>query len=218
MSDAKQRILANVRRGLGRQAPPSAERAEAARQSAYASSPAQHPRWDDATLERLLDRHEAQAGTWKRVAGIQDVPGAVSEYMTTANVPDRLQLAPHPLLNGLSWPENIEIVPGTKQDAESRVAVSVAEMGMAETGTLVLYSGPASPTRLALLPEFHIVVLSVSNVVDYMEEVWQRMRERGDFPPRSVNFITGPSRTADVEQTIQLGAHGPRALHLILVD
>ncbi|MDN5850066.1 MAG: lactate utilization protein [Nitrococcus sp.] len=53
--------------------------------------------------------------------------------------------------------------------------------------------------------------------MDYLEEVWERLLAQGERMPRAVNLITGPSRTADVEQTMQLGAHGPRRVHLLLI-
>ena len=92
--------------------------------------------------------------------------------------------------------------------------------GVAETGTLVLLSGPESPTTLNFLPDVHIALLFTDRVVGSYEDVWARLRARdgATVMPRVVNWITGPSRTADIEQTLLLGAHGPRRLHIILVD
>src|SRR5690606_29717660 len=90
--------------------------------------------------------------------------------------------------------------------------------GIAETGTLMLASGEQGPTTLNFLPETHLVVLRESDLVGPIEEAWKRLRERADEGlPRTVNFITGPSRTGDIEQKIQLGAHGPRRLHVLLL-
>jgi len=61
------------------------------------------------------------------------------------------------------------------------------------------------------------VVLMRCGLVKHIEDVWARLRECCSDWPRTVNIITGPSRTADIEQTIQLGAHGPRRLHVLLV-
>jgi L-lactate dehydrogenase complex protein LldG len=86
----------------------------------------------------------------------------------------------------------------------------------------MLISGEATPTTLNFLPDTHIVLLRASQVVAAYEDGWDLLRQRpGDGPhrlPRTVNFITGPSRTGDIEQKIELGAHGPRRLHVILVD
>ncbi len=84
----------------------------------------------------------------------------------------------------------------------------------------MLTSGPERPTTLNFLPETHIVLLTADQVVGGMEEAWAKLRERygRGVMPRTVNLITGPSRSADIEQTLQMGAHGPRRLHIILVD
>ena len=97
--------------------------------------------------------------------------------------------------------------------------VSHAFAGVAETGTLVLMSGADNPTSLNFLPDNHIVVVDAKDVAGDYETVWQRLREKfGDgVMPRTVNLITGPSRSADIEQTLILGAHGPRRLHVIVV-
>jgi len=97
--------------------------------------------------------------------------------------------------------------------------VSHAFGGVAETGTLVLTSGQDNPTSLNFLPDNHIVVIEAKDIAGDYESIWPRLREKfGDgLMPRAVNLITGPSRSADIEQTLILGAHGPRRLHVILV-
>ena len=94
-------------------------------------------------------------------------------------------------------------------------------MAFAETGTLMLTSDAARPSTLNFLPENHIVVLRVEQITGAYEEGWRFLRAaggNGTVMPRTVNLITGPSRTGDIEQRIQLGAHGPRRLHIIIVD
>ena len=78
-------------------------------------------------------------------------------------------------------------------------------------------SGPEHPTTLNFLPDTHVVVLLASQIVGSYEDAWDRLRDV-DSMPRTVNFITGPSRTGDIEQTIFLGAHGPRRMHIVLVE
>jgi L-lactate dehydrogenase complex protein LldG len=88
---------------------------------------------------------------------------------------------------------------------------------VAETGTLMLISGPETPTTLNFLPDTQIVAMRAGQVVASYEDGWDLVRSRGPMP-RTINFVTGPSRTGDIEQRIQLGAHGPRRLHVILID
>ena len=89
----------------------------------------------------------------------------------------------------------------------------MAFAGIAETGTLVMVSSKQSPVNHHFLPEFNIAILRQSKLVDTMESLWPLIGEH----PRTINLITGPSKTADIEQTIVYGAHGPRTLHIILV-
>jgi len=82
----------------------------------------------------------------------------------------------------------------------------------------MLLSGAQTPTTLNFLPDAHIVVLPAERIVGPYEEAWQRLRKQQVAMPRTVNLITGPSRSADIEQTLQLGAHGPMQLHIIVLD
>ena len=124
-----------------------------------------------------------------------------------------------PLLAGLPWERTqIEVKRGPS-DGQDVVGLSHAVAGVAETGTLVLLSGPDNPTTLNFLPETHIVVVKAEDIAGDYETVWDTIRARygKGVMPRTVNMITGPSRSADIEQTILLGAHGPRRLHIIVV-
>ncbi len=217
MNSSRDRILARVREGLGREVPYTAHEVEQARTAELDGAPAPRPLWTGAVLDRFLERYTAAAGTCSRVGSPAGAVEAIVAYLRERKLALSVRLAPHPVLRALPWPEGFDH-PEDGNIAEARVGVSVAEAALAETGTLVLCSGPESPTTLNFLPEYHVVVLRSHDVVGYMEDAWHRLRQRPEFPPRTVNFITGPSRTADVEQTIQLGAHGPRSLHVILLD
>ncbi|MFV8833928.1 LutC/YkgG family protein [Aquisalimonas sp. APHAB1-3] len=216
MSSARDRILGKIRSNLGRTTAPDAAAASSSRLAALGDETSPRPVWDDDDLSRFLRCFEAAAATWARVDTVADTGDAVATYLADKPAGNTVHLAPHPLLDDVSWPNTLTTARAT-HGREALVGVSVAELGVAETGSLVLFSGADTPTTLNFLPDYHIVLLRTDAVVPHFEDVWARMRERGGFPPRSFNFITGPSRTADVEQTLQLGAHGPRSLHLILV-
>ncbi|HAU13796.1 MAG: hypothetical protein CMK83_16460 [Pseudomonadales bacterium] len=98
------------------------------------------------------------------------------------------------------------------------VAVSEAYCGIADTGSLVCLSSPDNPTSLNFLAEHHVVFLPGHRIVAGKRDVWKLMQAEGIHTPRAINLISGPSRTADIEQTIQLGAHGPRSLTVFLLD
>lgn len=169
-------------------------------------------------LALFAEMAQAVAATLVRVDGWAGVPEAVADYLKGHNLPTDLAVAPDPRLDGLAGHGlfTVRRGPALPQDV---VGVAAAFGGIAETGTLMLVSGPDTPTSLNFLPDVHVVVVAASDIGGTYEEAWARLRLR--YPatlPRTVNLITGPSRTGDIEQTIQLGAHGPRRLHIVLVD
>jgi L-lactate dehydrogenase complex protein LldG len=162
---------------------------------------------------------EFNNATIARVAPAE-VASEVAGYLARNNLPAEAAMAPSPLLEGYDWASqpmlSLRRGPGRASD---QVSITGAFAGIAETGTLVMASGPDHPVSLNLLPDTHIVVLREADIVGGYEEVWAKLRQRygKDRMPRTVNTITGPSRTADIEQTIELGAHGPRRMHIVVV-
>jgi L-lactate dehydrogenase complex protein LldG len=156
-----------------------------------------------------------------RVREAGEVPAAVAAYLRRHNLPLSLAQAPAATLDALPW-DREPMLTRRRGVAEptDQASLTPAFAGIAETGTLMLISGAESPTTLNLLPDNHIVVMETSQVVGVYEEAWARLRAAGapGTMPRTVNFVTGPSRTGDIEQTIYMGAHGPRRLHIILID
>src|SRR5258708_21629877 len=129
-------------------------------------------------------------------------------------------MAPSPERAGFDWEsQKMLLLRRGRGEGSDHVSLTGAFAGIAETGTLVMASGPDHPVTLNLLPDTHIVVLREADIVGGYEEVWTRLRARygKDRMPRTVNTITGPSRTGDIEQTIELGAHGPRRMHIVVV-
>jgi L-lactate dehydrogenase complex protein LldG len=160
---------------------------------------------------------EVQASV-TRVTSLAAIPDAVARYLAGENLPAELVLAPDPRLDQIPWEARplLKIRRGRAQ-AEDAVSLTPCFAAIAETGTLMLVSGPQTPTTLNFLPDTHIVVVRNEQLVATYEDGWDRLRAGGGLP-RTVNFITGPSRTGDIEQRIELGAHGPRRLHIVLVD
>lgn len=156
-----------------------------------------------------------------RLGAPDEIPAAVADFLVQENLPAAIRLAPDPALASLPWSDRplLSVTTGPS-DGSDAVSVTAAFGAVAETGTLALVSGAETPTTLNLLPDVHIVVLKADTVVGTFEEVWGALRARfGDgVMPRTLNFITGPSRSADIEQKLQMGAHGPRRLHVLLVD
>jgi L-lactate dehydrogenase complex protein LldG len=149
-----------------------------------------------------------------------DVPAAIADILRGLNLPPRLRLGTDPRFATLPWPlvPALEVMFGPS-DGDDLVGVSFALAAVAESGTLVLMSGQHNPTTLNFLPDTHIVVVAADDVVGDYETVWDTLRARfgSTVMPRTVNWITGPSRSADIEQRLVFGAHGPRRLHIVVV-
>jgi len=155
------------------------------------------------------------------LASMDGVPNQVSDYLREHQLPAKIKIAPHPSLKSLDWQLKTSLMVDEGRGAgDDGVSVSMAYGGVAETGTLVMASGPETPTSLNFLPLDHIVVVQADDIAGNYEAVWARIREKSGPGklPRTVNWITGPSRTADIEQTLLLGAHGPQRLHILIVD
>ena len=159
------------------------------------------------------------AATIDRAGSRAEVPGLVKSYLSNHNLPAEARLAPDPRITELDWaahPLLSTSVGGT--GGSHPISVTGAFAGVAETGTLALTSGAPTPTLLNFLPETHIVVVDAKDLAGTYEELWARLKaQHGDAMPRTLNLITGPSRSGDIEQTILMGAHGPKRLHIILV-
>jgi L-lactate dehydrogenase complex protein LldG len=174
-------------------------------------------------LDLFVRMAEEASATVARVPIGSDVPSAVHDYLRGQNLPAKVVMAPG--LDRIDWARVplIEIRRGPAAP-EDVVSVTGAFAGIAETGTLMMVSGPAHPTTLNILPETHVVVLGRDQILSAYEDAWAKLRaarQQRDgvwSMPRTVNFITGPSRSADIEQKLQMGAHGPRRVHIILVD
>jgi L-lactate dehydrogenase complex protein LldG len=222
MNSARDDILAGIRRGLGRGPVPAETAAElAARVAAHRRNlvPARAAGLDHAgRVDLFVAMAEEVQTTVARVASLDNVPGEVARYLAAENLPAELVMAPDPSLQAIPWDQR-PLLQIRRGRAEPRDAVSLTPClaAVAETGTLLLVSGADTPTTLNFLPDTHIVVLRAGQVVASYEDGWDLVRGRQEWP-RTVNLITGPSRTGDIEQRIQLGAHGPRRLHVVLVE
>jgi L-lactate dehydrogenase complex protein LldG len=162
---------------------------------------------------------EKEFGSVARVPDLAGVPEAIALYLAAQNLPTDIVMAPHPELQAIPWTTRplLRLREG-RAEASDMVSLQHAFAGIAETGTLMLPSAPQRPTTLNLLADSEIVLLRTSRLVGAYEEAWDLLRSELGAMPRNVMLVTGPSRSADIEQTLELGAHGPRRLHVVLVD
>jgi L-lactate dehydrogenase complex protein LldG len=213
--DSREDILGRIRQRLGR----TAANADSARAGVAAALKArvQGPRPPAGTdlLARLREKSELLSSTVDVVPAVAQIPAAAARYLREHALALRAVCVPE--VAHLDWAGAGLAVEARAAREDDLVGITGSFCAIAETGTLMLCSTPDSPATVSLLPETHIAIVDAQRIVPGMEEAWQLAREHFGDLPRAVNFISGPSRTGDIEQTIVLGAHGPYRVHLILV-
>jgi L-lactate dehydrogenase complex protein LldG len=222
MSGSREQILASIRRSLKRGRLDRAREAELRERVAMHRRnlvPARAAALDESgRVDLFVAMAEEVQTTVARVGSLAAVPDEVARYLAADNLPAELLLAADPKLDDIPWDARALLrLRRGRAEPDDAVSLTPCFAAIAETGTLMLVSGAGTPTTLNFLPDTHIVVVRGDQVVATYEDGWDRLRSEGGVP-RTVNFITGPSRTGDIEQRIELGAHGPRRLHIVLVD
>jgi len=163
---------------------------------------------------------EAAAGSAEWTPDPAGIPAAIAALLRGLNLPLAIRHGDDERLASLPWHRAgmLKVSRGPSR-GNDLAAVSHAFAAVAETGTLVLTSGSDNPTTLNFLLDVHIVAVRASDLAPDFETVMARLRavHGPGSMPRTVNLITGPSRSADIEQTLILGAHGPRRLHVVVV-
>ena len=203
----RERVLAAIRRSLGRTAPSP---------DVIAPLPGAGPRpaFEGDLVERFVAKMLDKSATLERIASLAEVGPAVARFV--ASIEAGPQLCVSKALASIAWPSEFEIRHRAAR-RDDKTSVTPCFAAVAESGGIVTLSGPDTPSSLNFVPDNHIVIVHAAQVLRHFEDLWSQWRASGRPMPRTVNIISGPSRTADIEQTIQLGAHGPRRLHILLV-
>jgi L-lactate dehydrogenase complex protein LldG len=166
-------------------------------------------------VSRFRTEAESMQSTTEEVAAEADAPEAVARYLRRQQLP--LRGCVWPALAHIDWrTAGLDLAPRAAT-GDDPVGVTGAFAALAETGTLMLVSGPDTPQTVSLLPETHIALVPASRVVACMEDAWALARHASGELPRAVNFVSGPSRTGDIEQIMVMGVHGPYRVHIIIV-
>ena len=154
------------------------------------------------------------------VPTLDKLPAAIGTYLRDHNKPPRIRMGTDFRLANLPWHTTpaIERLSGRAQPADE-VSLSYAVAAAAETGTLVLASGPDNPVTLNYLPETHLVVIDAATLKGSYEDALDLVRARlgPGVMPRTLNFVSGPSRTSDIGGITVMGAHGPRFLAVFVI-
>ncbi len=202
-----------VRENPSRPAPMSVDDAPLAVSERLSTKPVSTlPAFSEDPTERLIRMMESVQMTVTRVQTSDDVLNAVDDYIRSEGLDGDVTVAP--ALSEIAWPEHYRIGSASGTEATS---VTPCLAAVAETGSVVFASTGDTPATLNFLPDNHIVVVNESQVLRHVDDVWTQLREACGAH-RAVNFVTGPSRTGDIEQTIEIGAHGPRRMHVVLVS
>lgn len=206
-SDGREQVLAQIRQSLGRSGPVT---------TPIVPLPGTGPRpaFEGDVVERFVAKMLEKSATVERLASLAELGAAVARFVAAVPAAPRLRVSG--ALSGIAWPPGLDVLHGAAR-REDETSVTPCFAAVAESGGIVTLSGPDTPSTLNFVPDNHLVVVQVSQVLPHFEDLWARLRASGRPMPRTVNIISGPSRTADIEQTIQLGAHGPRRLHILLI-
>lgn len=156
-----------------------------------------------------------------RVTDSSDVGKAVAAWLNAEGLPDRAVVSPDPVMDTYGWEAapGLEISRGATR-GDDMVSVTPTIAGIAETGSIMVTTGPGTPYTLNFLPETHIAIVHTDRIVGGYEDAWARVRRNGETGialPRTVTMITGPSRSSDIEREVTVGVHGPKRLHIVLV-
>jgi L-lactate dehydrogenase complex protein LldG len=179
---------------------------------------------DERAREVLIEdfrRYAAEeAATSERVAGPDDVPQAVARYLTERELPMQAIAVGEIISGGVDWGRAGELdIVDRPIRADGDTVVTGCYAGLAEAGAVVTVSSAACPNELQFLAATHIVVVPTGRILADYGAFWVLVgNEFAAGMPRSMNWIVGPSRTADLGVPSRLGAHGPARLHLLIVD
>ena len=231
MTNAREQMLGRIRANLGTDKRAKSEQAVADWISKPGAKPEINPvpARGQVTGEDLVtlfrDMVLTAAATIDEVKSPDDVPAAVSAWLADHNLPAEAVMSPDPRLDDIPWDENsLLTLRRDRAGITDAVGITSVHSAVAETGTLMLTSGAETPTTLNVMPDNHVAIVRKSEIVGTYEEGWAKLRNRqpregdGNFMPRTVNLVTGPSRSGDIDKTLFMGAHGPRRLHIVVVD
>lgn len=214
-SAARREILSRIRTLQGRPEGYKAGELKNAIRYMQSRERGPQPKPVDDVVALFVEKSKAMLTTIDTVGSSQDVVQAVDAYLLSNQLKGPISVWPS--LSNIPWKDLCEPVRFGRAQGDDMVGISGVAYALAETGTIVFASKSDEPSSTHLLPETHIAIVKTSQIFHTMEDVFSRLREDGRAMPRALNFVSGPSRTADIEQTIVLGAHGPYRVHIILV-
>ena len=202
MSAAREAILQSIARGR-----PATRTVPDYRLPSWTADPASH----------FIVKAKASVARVHEIKSVDEVPASIWAIMAEARLPPRLHVPENSPLNALAWERAPGLILSAARPNGDDCAAAAADFGIAETGTLVFLSGPRSPSSWHFRPGCEFVLVMRGCILPRLEDVVAVLAAEPRMPA-TLNLVTGPSRTADIEQTIELGAHGPREVHILLLE
>lgn len=173
----------------------------------------------DGLLDIFKNNAENVSSTVKVVRDLDEIPEEISKFLTLNNLESKITVLPDKDLDNINWDKaptlNVEKKFAGKND---ETVLTSSFMAIAETGTIVQLSGPQNPITSHFLPDNYIVFLRASRITSAIEGVFSELRKKYNTIPRTLTMISGPSRTGDIALKMEMGAHGPRKVHLLIID
>jgi L-lactate dehydrogenase complex protein LldG len=211
----RENILRRIRAAQGKPQAPLPEERQAVEAHLAARPQSPRPIVTGDLAGEFRARALALASTIDIVASMEEAPAAVAAYLERNALPRSAVCWPE--LANLHWTGAGLSVEARAARESDLIGITGVFCAIAETGTLMLLSGPRTPAVTSLVVETHVALVPAERVVAGMEGGWRLLRAEHPSMPRAVNFVSGPSRTADIEQTVTLGAHGPYRVHIVLI-
>lgn len=235
LTAAREEILGKINRALKSTAISEAQAPSSVRPSRDPAALAlEVSRRCESERQQLLERFESELAKigvrLHHAASIESAAAYVEQIAlkrearivitTDAEFVEGMGLATRLSKNGISCETEASGEDFTRRSAEAGIGVSGVDYALADTGTLVLLTGTGKARSISLLPPVHIAIVKPDQIVSGLDDLFALLRfERKDKQLTSaVTFITGPSRTADIELTLVIGVHGPQELHVVVVE
>lgn len=172
---------------------------------------------EDNLLTYFNEKITLSGATYSNVGDRVNLPQHVAQYIKKEELKKNIRIS-NPALKELNWLDQDIAINYGVADSKDELSLVQAFAGIAETGTLVCVSDISVSTLGLYLPPVCMIVVNKEMIVNSLEDAWLLLEYRNSAMPRTVNLVTGPSRTGDIEQTIQIGAHGPLKLHIFIIN
>ena len=219
-SEAKNAILSSIRQNLAASRPfDAAHQAHHGQQEeAVFAAPAAHGFSKETLLENFRESLEFVGGNYSLVKNEAEAAQVLSSIISEKKA-GKIAISDSPLVKRIvgfieTSPEFVENAPPEFLFG-SDLGVTSAQWAIAETGTLVLEAESERHRLTSLVPPVHVCILEARNIRQTLGEILEVLQTRLS---RAVTFVTGASRTSDIELTLAIGVHGPGELHVILID